>query len=108
LERNDKTRRLPGLTCTADSKTSTESGISIEEQQGKGIENRNRTADGESNVNDCNPLHIAKHSVPTISTELGTLIVRNEHLTNVPAPACESRDPDSKVTFSSDVQASKQ
>jgi hypothetical protein len=62
------------LTPKNDAKTSTESGILIEEQQQKGIENRNRSRDGESNVNDRSLLHSAKQDSPMVSTELGTQI----------------------------------
>jgi hypothetical protein len=96
------------VTPKTDCKTSIESGISIEEQQGKGIENRNRSRDGESNVNDRKFLHSAKLNLPMVSTELGIQIECSEVVPNAQFPICESLDPDSKVILSSDVQREKQ
>jgi hypothetical protein len=96
------------LTPTADCRTSTESGISIEEQHSEGIEYRNRSFDGESNVNDCNPSHIPKHNSPMVSVELGIQIDLSEHQANADFPICESVEPDSKATMSSALQATKQ
>jgi hypothetical protein len=56
------------MTLTADFKTSTESGKCMAEQHGEGIENRNRTRDGQVNVNDRKMLQSAKQRAPIVST----------------------------------------
>jgi hypothetical protein len=108
LELNDRTTEVPDATPKGDCRTSTESGISIEEQQGDGIENINRILDGESNVSACNPGYSMKQYFPMVSTEPGMQTDRSEHQANVRSPICESLIPDSKATFSSDVQCEKQ
>jgi hypothetical protein len=92
----------------SDSKTSTESGISIEEQQGQGIENRNLILDSESNVNDRNMLQFMKHNLPIVSTDSGMQIDCSEVKTNAWLSISVSIAPDSNVTASSDLQPAKQ
>jgi hypothetical protein len=87
---------------------STESGISIEEQQGEGIENRNRSFDREPNVNDRNELHLAKQNVPMISTESGIQIDCSEVAMNARSSIIVSSATDSNITASTDPQPAKQ
>jgi hypothetical protein len=107
LHPNDRTTEVSEPAHNDHLKISTESGMSIEEGQPEGIQNRNRSLDGESNVTDCNALHPTKQWLRMISTEPGTQIDWSGHPAKARSPICESFDRDSKATVSSDVQPSK-
>jgi hypothetical protein len=80
----------------------------MEEPQRNGIDNRDRTFDGDSNVSDRNLLQSSKVNWEIVSTEFGIQIVSIEHLANAIFSISVSFYPDSNVTVVSDLQSKKQ
>jgi hypothetical protein len=80
----------------------------MEGQQGNGIDNRDWSLDGDSNVRDRNLLHFAKVNWEMVSTEFGIQIVLIGHSANADLSISLSFDCDSKVILSSEVQREKQ